>query len=169
MSGLNLRSWEYPVGTYKPYPTRFPLYLNKFVLIHTRIRWASGLHGNSPLMRCHVFMCALWSISFLSWLQGASYICMWHVNTCKEMPPITLFKSITMLCGTDNIMHYIPTFGLYVEIFHIILSVPHNIVMDITLCHAMRGGGELTAQFEKQPVEVHEDFMTRGGGSLAKF
>ena len=36
-------------GTYEPYPTRFPPHLNGFVLIDTKIWWASGLHGNSPL------------------------------------------------------------------------------------------------------------------------
>jgi hypothetical protein len=36
------------VGTYKPYPTRFPLHLDGFVLIHTRILWVSK-HGNSSL------------------------------------------------------------------------------------------------------------------------
>ena len=30
-------------------PTTFPLHLDGFVLIHTRICWASNLHGNSPL------------------------------------------------------------------------------------------------------------------------
>jgi hypothetical protein len=36
------------VGTYELYPTRIPLHLSGCVLIHIRIWWASGLHGNSP-------------------------------------------------------------------------------------------------------------------------
>ena len=40
---------ELLVGTYESHPTRFPLHLDEFVLIHTRIWWVSGLHGNSPL------------------------------------------------------------------------------------------------------------------------
>ena len=35
------------VGTYRPYPASFPLHLDGFVLIYTRIWWASGLHRNS--------------------------------------------------------------------------------------------------------------------------
>jgi hypothetical protein len=31
-----------------PYPTRFPLRLDRFILIHTKIRWVSGLHETSP-------------------------------------------------------------------------------------------------------------------------
>ena len=31
---------------YKPYPTRFPLHFGRYILIHSRIRCASGLHGN---------------------------------------------------------------------------------------------------------------------------
>ena len=34
---------------YEPYPTKFPLHLNGFTLIHTRIWRVCGLHGNSPL------------------------------------------------------------------------------------------------------------------------
>ena len=30
------------VGTCKPYPARFPLHMGGFVLIHTRIQWASN-------------------------------------------------------------------------------------------------------------------------------
>ena len=36
------------VGTYEPYPTKFPLHLGQFVLIHTIIWWASNLYGDSP-------------------------------------------------------------------------------------------------------------------------
>jgi hypothetical protein len=32
------------VGKYKPYPTEFHLQLGEFVLIATRISWASNLH-----------------------------------------------------------------------------------------------------------------------------
>ena len=39
---------ELQVGTYKPYPMRFPLHLSGHVLIDTRIWWVSGVHGNSP-------------------------------------------------------------------------------------------------------------------------
>jgi hypothetical protein len=41
------------VGTYEPYTTRFPLHLGGFVLIHTNIRWMSGLHENfmSPMKK----------------------------------------------------------------------------------------------------------------------
>ena len=44
---LNLRRREQLVDTYEPYPTRLPLHLNKFVLIHTKIWWVSNIHGNS--------------------------------------------------------------------------------------------------------------------------
>jgi hypothetical protein len=37
------------VGTYEPYPTIFPLHLGGFVIMHTKICRARGLHGNSPL------------------------------------------------------------------------------------------------------------------------
>jgi hypothetical protein len=40
----------------KPYPTKFHLHLNKFVLIPTRIWWASNLHGNSPLASNQLFI-----------------------------------------------------------------------------------------------------------------
>ena len=36
------------VDTYEPYPIRFPLHLDRFVLTHTKIWWANGLHGSSP-------------------------------------------------------------------------------------------------------------------------
>ena len=42
---------------------------------------------------------------------------------------VTLLRSITMLHGIDNIMHTIPSLRLNAWIFHIILSVPQNIVM----------------------------------------
>ena len=35
------------VGTYKPYPTKFHICLDKFVFIPTRICWVSNLHGHS--------------------------------------------------------------------------------------------------------------------------
>ena len=47
---LDLRSSELVGGMYKPYPTRSPLHLGGFVLIHTRTWWASGLHGNTPVL-----------------------------------------------------------------------------------------------------------------------
>ena len=50
--GLNLRRWEELVGTYEPYSTIFPLHLGEFVLIYSRIWWASGLPGNLPL-KCY--------------------------------------------------------------------------------------------------------------------
>ena len=37
------------VGTNEPYPTRFPLHLDGFVIIHTKIWWVSSLHRNTPL------------------------------------------------------------------------------------------------------------------------
>ena len=46
--GPDLRCWAQLVGTYKPYPTRLILHLGRCVLIHTKIWWASGQHGNSP-------------------------------------------------------------------------------------------------------------------------
>ena len=39
---------------------------------------------------------------------------------------ITSFKSITLFCGTDNIMRIFPTFK-----FLVLLSVPQNNVMDL--------------------------------------
>ena len=42
------------VDTYEPYPTIFPLDLGGFVHIHTRLLWASGLHGTS------LEDCSLW-------------------------------------------------------------------------------------------------------------
>jgi hypothetical protein len=36
------------VETYEPYPIKFLLHLGTLVVIHTRIRWASSLHGNTP-------------------------------------------------------------------------------------------------------------------------
>ena len=30
---------------------KIPLYLGRFVLIHTRIWWVNNLHGSSPLLR----------------------------------------------------------------------------------------------------------------------
>ena len=36
------------VGTYESYHTKLPLHLGGCIHIHTRIWWASGLHGNSP-------------------------------------------------------------------------------------------------------------------------
>ena len=36
------------MGT-EPYPSIFPLHFGGFVLNHTRIWWASGLHGKLPL------------------------------------------------------------------------------------------------------------------------
>ncbi len=53
-------------------------------------------------------------------------------HSLKYIIDIRLFGSITMLCGIDNIMQNIfhisyRTWG----IFYIILSVPHNIVMDM--------------------------------------
>jgi hypothetical protein len=47
--GLDLRNWEYLVGTYVSYPSIFPLHLGGFVPICTRMWWATSLHGNSPL------------------------------------------------------------------------------------------------------------------------
>ena len=44
---------------------------------------------------------------------------------------ITLFRSITMLCGIDNILQNISSFSVNGGIFHIRLSVPHNVVMDL--------------------------------------
>ena len=45
---------------------------------------------------------------------------------------ITLFMSITMFSGTDSILCGIfPIFSLNMGIFHIILSVPQDIVMDL--------------------------------------
>ena len=47
---------------------------------------------------------------------------------------ITLFGSMTMLCGTNNIheiLSDIPTFALNVGIFHGIFLVPQNTVMDL--------------------------------------
>ena len=38
------------VGTYKPYPTKVPLHLGGFVLIHIGICRVNGLHANSPLL-----------------------------------------------------------------------------------------------------------------------
>ena len=35
--GPDLRIWEYLVGTYEPHSTKFPFYLDGFVLIDTRI------------------------------------------------------------------------------------------------------------------------------------
>ena len=48
------------------------------------------------------------------------------------MPFITLFKYITMFCGTDNNSQYIPhIFRLNMGIFYGILSVPQNTVMNL--------------------------------------
>ena len=51
---------------------------------------------------------------------------------------ITLFRSIIIFCGTDSISESIPRYshiqtgcGKYFRIFHGVLSVPHNIVMDL--------------------------------------
>ena len=46
--GPDLRRHDQLGGTRKPYPTRLPLHLGGFVLIHTRVSWASNPHGNSP-------------------------------------------------------------------------------------------------------------------------
>ena len=51
------------------------------------------------------------------------------VRTSKH--DITLFKAITMFCGTDSKLHNIPHIQSECEgIFRIILSVRHNIVMN---------------------------------------
>ena len=52
-----------------------------------------------------------------------------HALTLND---ITLFRSsITMFCGTDNVLWNIPIFKTSVRIFHRILSVSRNIVMDM--------------------------------------
>ena len=44
---------------------------------------------------------------------------------------ITLWRSITMFCGTDSYLRNIPHFYSLNGIFHGILAIPHNIVMDL--------------------------------------
>ena len=52
-------------------------------------------------------------------------------NQLKGFLNITLSISITMVCGTDIILRNSPSFSLNDDIFHILLSVLHNIVMDL--------------------------------------
>ena len=73
--GRDLRRWEWLVGTNKPYPTRFPLHLGGFVLIHIRIWWVSGLLGNPPLKRFMGHGSMSWAYMYVYggmgiWLQG---------------------------------------------------------------------------------------------------
>ena len=45
---LESRRWEQLVGTYESYPIIFYIHLDGFVLVYTRIWWASNLHENYP-------------------------------------------------------------------------------------------------------------------------
>ena len=63
----------------------------------------------------------------------------WYITYTKfsrvDHLTITLFRSITVLCGTDNISQNIPHVQTgceeYTKIFYRILSVPQNIVMNL--------------------------------------
>ena len=55
----------------------------------------------------------------------------------SSMRSITLFRSITMFCGTDNILKNILILSSSVEIFHRKISIPQNIVMNLN--NVMRG------------------------------
>ena len=45
---MGYEKMEYLVGIDEPCPTRFPLQLDRFNLIQTRIKWVSGLHEDFP-------------------------------------------------------------------------------------------------------------------------
>ena len=64
---------------------------------------------------------------------GITYSTMQHdASFGMQIQDITLFKSITMLYGTDNVLKIIfSTLSLNDEILCIILLVPHNIGMDM--------------------------------------
>ena len=51
------------------------------------------------------------------------------MSNTNQKRDITLFRSITMLCGNDSGECF--EFGEYPGIFYGILSVPHNTLMDL--------------------------------------
>jgi hypothetical protein len=55
-----------------------------------------------------------------------------------------------MFCGTDSIIQDIPTFSLNMGIFHRILLVPQNVVMDVN--NAMMSQTELSKNEEKMHI-----------------
>ena len=60
-------------------------------------------------------------------------------------------RSITILCGIDNILKIfldIPTFGLPGNV-HGILSIPHNIVMDLNNVILVDGPNPMEANHDK--------------------
>jgi hypothetical protein len=57
------------------------------------------------------------------------YVMNYHWSSSARS--ITLCRSIIVSCGIVNILRNIPMFSLNVRIFSRILSVPHNIVMDL--------------------------------------
>ena len=75
-------------------------------------------------------------LSYHLWCRGQLPRHHQHISwstTCTQTPK-TSFRSITMLCGTDDTMHNIPlshySDWMWRKI-HKILSVPHNTVMDM--------------------------------------
>jgi hypothetical protein len=60
--------------------------------------------------------------------------CSLDMKVENKYPNLTLLKSITMFCGSNNILKYSHVWtecGKYPKIFHGILLISHNIVMDL--------------------------------------
>ena len=83
-------------------------------LCDTKRAFSPGYDTKVPMNVSH---CTQLQIQYISWVVSKRYI---GYYTCYT---ITLFRSITVLCGTDNISHS--------DIFCGILSGPHNVVMDL--------------------------------------
>ena len=66
---------------------------------------------------------------------------------CLVAIPITLFRSITMFCGSGNIWQNIPPFMLNMGNIPTILSVPHNIVMAFMLPYCFHRWGQCLESF----------------------
>ena len=76
ISAVTLNTTFSVVGTYEPYCTIFPLHLDDFFLIHTRIWWANNLRRNPPLVICKY---EFWSITSVA-LRAGLHHGRWHFS-----------------------------------------------------------------------------------------
>ena len=81
---MGATSW--PIWTL--HPTKFSLRLGKFVFIHTRIWWASGLHGNSPmsLRRCEWRVCGRGQTTSKPSIHNAPFCGLWNCSGNPRKP-----------------------------------------------------------------------------------
>ena len=75
-------------------------------------------------------------IKNLDWFWESSELEQWlcitkTLNDCKRWKNITLFKSITMSCGSNNLCKIFLAFNLKYGMFYSLLLVPQNIIMDM--------------------------------------